>query len=195
MQSRAIETSANLRKIDAQRKALTEEVREKKSEWMPELFVRMERQEYRGDGTAALGINNRIFFGFASRFGAGLSNFTAVESLEKRQESIRFEYETARRALSEVVQMDIEQLLALESRIPLLNSALESARQTLEAWDRQFLAGRRSWVDVMNAAREEAQAEIEVQDAQVAYESVRWRLTVYTTGLTVPGWSVSGAAR
>jgi adhesin transport system outer membrane protein len=45
------------------------------------------------------------------------------------------------------------------------------------------LAGRKSWVEVMNSARELAQAETDLADLLTARVLLSWRLALYTQGL------------
>jgi adhesin transport system outer membrane protein len=108
-----------------------------------------------------------------------MSNLTAIESLEKKRNALAAEYEAAQRSLLEAVQSEQEQLESTAARLPLLRNAMEGSNQTAQAWDRQFLAGRRAWIEVMNAAREMAQAEIDFGDAKVSQISSQWRMGIY----------------
>lgn len=179
MQGKAIQVSAAVKKVMSQQDALGFELQERRAELSPELYVRLERQRSPtsfGDSSVT---NNRIYLGLSSRLGAGLSNFTALQSLEKRRNALEAEAEFAKRTVIEAVQSEHEQLVSLENRLPLLRKALDSTIQTAQAWDRQFLAGRRAWVEVMNAARETTQAEIEWGDANASQISTQWRLSIY----------------
>lgn len=51
------------------------------------------------------------------------------------------------------------------------------------SYDRQFLAGRKSWLDVMNAAHERAQTESPRADLQSTQVVVTWRLASLTRGV------------
>jgi adhesin transport system outer membrane protein len=52
-----------------------------------------------------------------------------------------------------------------------------------ESYDRQFLAGRKTWLDVMNAARELAQTETLIADLLSTQVVASWRLSFYTRGI------------
>lgn len=179
LQSSAIEASAALKKIKAQKEAAGYELQERQAELTPELYVRLERQKSPTAYGANDVTNDRVYVGFSSRFGPGLSNMTVLQSLEKRRDAIQAEYEALERNLLETVQSDYEQLLSVSARLPLLKNALQGSTETAQAWDRQFLAGRRAWVEVMNAAREMAQAEIDLGDANASQLSSQWRLSIY----------------
>jgi adhesin transport system outer membrane protein len=53
----------------------------------------------------------------------------------------------------------------------------------VDSWDRQFLAGRKTWVEVMNAARELAQAHTALAEVEVALVVASWRLAVLSEGV------------
>jgi adhesin transport system outer membrane protein len=52
-----------------------------------------------------------------------------------------------------------------------------------DSWDRQFLAGRKTWVEVMNAARELAQVQTALAEAESSYTSATWRLKILSEGI------------
>jgi adhesin transport system outer membrane protein len=54
-----------------------------------------------------------------------------------------------------------------------------------DSYDRQFLAGRKTWLDVMNAARERIQTQIQIADSQATELVTSWRLLINTQGLAV----------
>jgi adhesin transport system outer membrane protein len=179
LSDRAIEASAALKKINAQQESLGFEVKERQAELKPEIYLRLERQRSPYQSGTVMTTFDRAYVGFSSRFGAGLSNLTAIESLEKRRNALTAEYEAAQRNLLEAVQSEQEQLESITARLPLLRNAMEASSQTAQAWDRQFLAGRRAWIEVMNAAREMAQAEIDFGDANASQISSQWRMSIY----------------
>ena len=92
------------------------------------------------------------------------------------------EVETERQNLSEQVRNDLTLYRNLAVRIPSLSTSLQSTRQIQEAWERQFLAGRKSWLEVMNAVREIQQAESQLIEAQTNQMQLSWRLTILAEG-------------
>jgi len=176
---RAIEASAALGKIKAQQESMNFELKERQAELSPDVYMRLERQRTPTQSGTVMSTFDRVYVGFSSRFGAGMSNLTAIESLEKKRNALAAEYEAAQRSLLEAVQSEQEQLESTAARLPLLRNAMEGSNQTAQAWDRQFLAGRRAWIEVMNAAREMAQAEIDFGDAKVSQISSQWRMGIY----------------
>jgi adhesin transport system outer membrane protein len=69
-----------------------------------------------------------------------------------------------------------------DSRMASVQASLVSAKELSESYDRQFLAGRKSWLDVMNAARELAQTETLLADLISTQVIVTWRLALTAGG-------------
>lgn len=184
LETQALDHAPVLRKLQAQQQAQKAEIRERKADLMPEIYLRVEHQRSQYDSAVMSSVGvNRAYFGLSSRFGAGLSNITQQESLNKRLESIEADTEAVKRNLSEQIQTDYEMWSSLKTRIPELELAMQATRKTAEAWDRQFLAGRKSWMEVMNTARELMQAELELVDAQASFVNAKWRLSILGYGV------------
>jgi len=64
-----------------------------------------------------------------------------------------------------------------------VQASLVSAKELSESYDRQFLAGRKSWLDVMNSARELAQTETLLADLVSTQVIVTWRLALTAGGI------------
>ena len=116
--------------------------------------------------------------------GTGLSQFSDVNAARQRiqssLESIRVEEQQLRRDIeTAIIQYD-----AAKKRAEISLSAAATAANVSASYTRQFIAGRRSWLDVMNALREAVTAEIGRSDAeftvmataaQLLLRSGRWR--------------------
>jgi adhesin transport system outer membrane protein len=124
-----------------------------------------------------------LFFGLSSRFGAGLSSLTNVEAARTQHQAALADIEVQSRNVAEQVLSD--QALALSSarRLQAVQAALNANADVSASYDRQFLAGRKTWIDVMNAARELTQTEMQLADLQASLVAVSWRLAIYTRGI------------
>ena len=112
-----------------------------------------------------------------------MSTFSGIDAAENKVAVALADVENAQRALAEQVLADWTQRATVQARLVELEASLQASRATALAWDRQFLAGRKSWVEVMNSARELAQAETDLADLQTARVLLSWRLALYTQGL------------
>ena len=59
---------------------------------------------------------------------------------------------------------------------------MQTAQNVSESYGRQFLAGRKSWLDVMNTARDLVSTQVQLADAEASQLTVSWRLAVITQG-------------
>lgn len=184
LNSGALETAPLLKKLQFQQQIQEAEIKERRSELKPEVFIRAEHQRGSYDSASMnSGGVNRIYLGITSRFGAGFSNVTHLDALQKRLEASHSEFESSKRNVLEQIGAEWELLESLIVRLPRLQMSLRANRATAEAWDRQYLAGRKSWMEVMNTTRELMQAELELADAKASLAQVKWRLSVLSQGL------------
>jgi len=178
----ALRRSAALQRLQAAVRMQEAEVVERKSERWPEVYA---RAEYQKGNAAVAGAPDaqRLFVGLQSKLGAGLSTLSGIEASQNKVAVAQAEVESAQRTLAEQVLADWSQLASIKARQSELEASLQASRETALAWDRQFLAGRKSWVEVMNGARELAQAETDLADVRAARVLLSWRLALYTQGL------------
>jgi adhesin transport system outer membrane protein len=173
--------SPSVQRLQAQALATEAEVSAARADIYPQLSLRFERQHgsftYLNYGTV-----DRVYLSVSSQVGAGLSTFTQQQSAQLRLTAAQTEVENERQNLNEQVRNDLTLYRNLSVRIPSLNNALQSTRLIQEAWERQFLAGRKSWLEVMNAVREIQQAESQLIEAQTNQMQLSWRLTILADG-------------
>jgi adhesin transport system outer membrane protein len=155
---------------------------ERRADLAPEVYARIERQygNYNFPNGAP---ENRLFIGLTSRFGAGLSSLSNVEAARTQHAAALTEIEAQSRTVSEQVLADYALAVSTVSRLASIKASLKAAADVSTSYDRQFLAGRKSWLDVMNAARELAQTETQLADLQATQLVVTWRLDAYTRGI------------
>ena len=169
-------------KAQAQARVQEAVVDERRADLSPELYARIERQ-YGNYNFPNGATENRLFVGLNSRFGAGLSTLSNIEAARTQYAAALTEVEVQSRTVSEQVLSDYAQAVATVSRLASIQTSLKAAADVSTSYDRQFLAGRKSWLDVMNAARELAQTETQLADLQSTQVVVTWRLAAYTRGI------------
>jgi len=196
MLSSAVKYFPAYQRGQAQLRQQEAEWRERKADLWPEVYVRAEHQ--RGNyAYADMPSVNRVFVGLSSRLGAGLTTGMQLESISKRREVLLNDLENVERTVREQVQTEWIQLSSTLTRLPSLLQSQASARLTAQAWDRQFLAGRKSWMEVMNTVREMLQADLDLVDAQTQILLGSWRLAclVETPEMALNKMQQVGAAR
>ena len=183
---RAIGINPTVTKAQAQARVQEAVIEERRADLMPEVYVRIERQ-YGNYNFPNGEPQNRLFIGLTSRFGAGLSTVSNIEAARTQHAAALTEIEVQSRTVSEQVLADYALGLSAASRMASIQASLRAAEDVSASYDRQFLAGRKSWLDVMNAARELAQTETQLADLQSTQVVVTWRLVAYTRGIDAVG--------
>jgi adhesin transport system outer membrane protein len=171
-----------VQKVQAQARVQEATLAERRSELSPEVYLRAERQ-YGNYSFANAAPETRLFIGLNSRFGAGLSNLSNVEGASLQLQAAQAEVAVQSRNVNEQILADHALAASAGERLTAINASLKAAQDVSESYDRQFLAGRKSWLDVMNAARELAQTEGMLADIESTQVVVTWRLAIFTQGL------------
>jgi outer membrane protein, adhesin transport system len=172
-------TSPVLRRLDADIQTARHEVVQKDAALWPTLALRAEHQ--RADATAtSLAVNdNRVMLVLDYVPGAGLSAAAGADAARARIGGLMESREAARRDLVEKVSTDYEDHLASRDRRRDLRNTLKASAEVLASYDRLFVAGKRSWLDVLNAARELTEVEISLADVEAQLVASRYRLRLH----------------
>ena len=137
---------------DAQRKVT-------RSGLFPQLLVQLSQNELTG-ARAALALRWQT--------GNGLSQLAATRSAEARVERAIALLGQADQEMRRLTSSEYVALRSSQRREEAGQMALDAATELLASYRRQFVAGRRSWLDVMNAAREKTFAAVSYRDARVS---------------------------
>jgi adhesin transport system outer membrane protein len=164
-------------------------IRSTRAKYMPKINLRLERQE--GNFSFANSEpSNRIFIEFTAEFGAGLSSFSDVSAARQRREAAMANVESQRQILGSNIASDMLLQKSIARRLIALKQSKQATENVYASFERQFLSGSRTWLDLLNSARELTQLELQIADARASSVLVSWRLFILTNGVD----SVSGVA-
>jgi adhesin transport system outer membrane protein len=172
----------NIVKLIATARAQEAEIDERKADMQPEVYLRAERQFGNYSYLNAVP-ENRVFIGVSTRFGAGLSSLSQVSAAQARLDAALADVESTRISLAQQISSDYLLTQSSDVRLHSLDASLRSAELITLAWGRQFLSGQKSWLDVMNAARELAQVEVQIADVHASQLLQTWRLSIFSQGV------------
>jgi adhesin transport system outer membrane protein len=155
----------------------------------PQVVLRYRRQL---SGAVATG-TDRDQVAIALNYAPGSGFSTLARANADAQRLVGFELATDAivQDLNEQVRVEWEGLRRDIDRQGVQNQAIISAREVLASYERQFTAGRKSWLDVLNALRELTQSEIRLAQAQASATAGLYRLRLRSGAL--PGdnhWKV-----
>ena len=160
-------------------------VEENRSALLPDVYLRAERQYGAFSMQTSNTFQDRFFVGLSTQLGAGLSVLSNVKAAQAKSLAAKEEVQSQTLSISEQVLTDYAQVARLVEQTQALESALTSQEQVMLSHDRQFLAGRKSWTEVLNAARELSQAQAQLTDIKANHIAVSWRLALFVSGLDI----------
>ncbi|MBI4293741.1 MAG: TolC family protein [Betaproteobacteria bacterium] len=181
----AIAASPTLRRLGMEEEAAQAEVVLKRASYKPQISVRWE------NAYASAPLNgipsystSRVLLVAEMQTGAGLSALSGVEAAIARRDAARQQRETALRDLKERVSMDWDELAAARKRLENARLASSSSKEVYESYTRQYTAGRKTWLDVLNTVRESTQSEVAVTDSSAQVTGAALRLGLVTGNFT-----------
>ncbi|MAD92411.1 MAG: hypothetical protein CMP85_01115 [Gammaproteobacteria bacterium] len=177
----ALAHSPSLKRADANVKVARAGVKERRLATRPEVYLQFQREfdDHRPD--------SRVQVGIRSQFGAGLSSFSGIAQAREAVSSALALRRSQELAIREQVRSDLATLDSYALRRPALEEALRTSEQVYASYERQFLTGSKSWLDVMNSARDLQSAQLQVAEVIAGELSVEWRLYVLSNPLPVDG--------
>lgn len=158
--------------------------------YMPKINLRLERQygNFINEDTSA---SNRVFIEFTTEFGAGLSSLSSVSAARLRREAALANVERQRYLLDTDIASDLLLQQSIARRLIALMQSKQATQNVYQSFERQFLSGSRTWLDLLNSARELTQVELQIADARASSVLVSWRLYILAHGVD----SVLGESR
>jgi len=151
------------------------EVRGAKGALFPQVLLQLSQNELTGARAAVV---------VRARTGNGLARFSAIDRAKARVDQTIAQLGAADRELRAQLGNDYVSLRSSRAQAEAGAMASAAAADLQASYQRQFVAGRRSWLDVLNAAREVTSARIGESDARVSAAagatrilalSCRWR--------------------
>jgi adhesin transport system outer membrane protein len=116
-------------------------------------------------------LGHRAGIALKAQLNGGLSQFAAADAARRRAQASELQVAAGERQLREQVFALVQEYESSRSRVTGALVASDSAQRVTESYLRQFTSGRRTWLDVMNAVREEAAVKTDSVEARVASQS------------------------
>lgn len=138
---------------------------------LPQLLFQLSQNENTGARAAIV---------FRAQTGNGLSQLAALDSTNARIQRALAEFGDAERHLRERLRREYILSRTARQRIEFGVLAADTSEEIIASYRRQFIAGRRSWLDVMNAVREAANARLSEEGARVAAAASTARILALT---------------
>jgi outer membrane protein, adhesin transport system len=175
----AINSSPSLRRYDADSAAVKEEIRQREAEQWPTVYTRVERQFNSNPQLLGKTAENSVYLGLQYNSGAGLSLRAQVAAAVARSQSLEEERDSVLRQVRESYTSEWRDYQATVARIAFARVVVDVQAALFESNTRQFVAGRRSWLELLNALREQNAADQNLTDLQAQQQASYGRIRLY----------------
>lgn len=144
----------------------------------PTLYAQYEQAYYHNDDDDERDNDGQFSLGLSYTPGAGLSNFALSRASEAQVSSLIQSQEAARRDVIEDIQVRYQQFVSAKDREVSLVAAVAGAQMVVSSYRRQFIAGRKSWLEVLNAVREHNDYQVQLVQTRAELLGAFYRLQV-----------------
>lgn len=158
----------------------------KKANLLPTVYAKVEKQ---WDSNKDDNTQTSFVLGLQYTPGAGFSTLSAIETARANFLSMQQEKENFKLELKQKVSSELSDYTFTLKRYQNYLIAVDTTAKTAESYDRLFIAGKRSWLDVLNAEREWSNAQISLSDVQAYLSTMPIKLKVYASELE---WQTKG---
>ena len=159
--------SPTLTRLEHQQQAARADARAERSAWWPNVSLRLEQREQRGDGILPGERSEfRALITVQSDFGPGLSTLSNVEAAVSEANAVGADLARERLAVETQISDLWFQRRSAQRRIESAERNVASAERVRASYRSQYAIGQKSWLDVMNAVREANSAAIALENAR-----------------------------
>jgi len=173
--------SPTVQRYTFEAEASKQEAREIRGQSLPQVSFQAQRQI----GNAAIpGAPGYDLYGIVISVatGGGFSNIASTSAAFERARSATFLIETSKRELSDRLNAEYNELEFSKLKMESLKRSVLLAGDISSSYDRQYLVGRKSWLDLMNSLREQTQTRVQLADAEGSLLGASRRLMIYIEG-------------
>ncbi len=174
----AISYSPTLRRLQAQADVASAETRVRRGQALPQVMLRHDTTR----GGQVPGSSTYVAIEYMTG-GAGLASHALIREAEARYQSALADIEIATRNTVETVGADWADLQSLNTQAGDLQAQVEAQGQVHESYVRQYVVGRKNWIELLNAQRELAQARYALADTEWGVLRSHFRLQIATGDL------------
>lgn len=167
----ATSCSPTRRRLQAESLVARADARIARAQVLPRLSAQFTSNEVTGE---------RVGLALSAGLNGGLSQFEAERSARLRRDAAELRIGAVDLDVQTSLATDFAENTSARDRIASSRDAAAAARAVTDSYQRQFVVGRRSWLDVMNAALEATQSDVAATDAEVSAMASAARIQLRT---------------
>jgi len=179
---KAISSSVSIQRLKFEAESAQEEATEAKALALPQASFQVQKQI--GNPTIP-GMKGYDLYGFVLSYapgGGGLSALASANAAKDRARAALIQVDAAKRDLADRLNSEYNDYEFSKSKRDSLKRSSDLSAEISASYDRQFLVGRKSWLELMNAVRENAQTLVALADAEGSVLGASRRLKIYIDG-------------
>jgi adhesin transport system outer membrane protein len=142
-----------------------------RSQYLPRLSAQFSSNEVTGE---------RVGLSLSTTLNGGLAPIEGERAARERRQAAEARVGAADQDVQTQLAADFAENASARERVTASRTAAGAARGVTDSYQRLFVVGRRSWLDVMNAALEVTQADLAVQDAETSAMASAARIQLRT---------------
>lgn len=179
--AKAIINSVSIQRMKHEAEVADEEAKEIRAQALPQVSLQAQRQIGNAYLPGAPGYN---MVGLVVQYapGGGLSSIASSSAAFDRSRAATIQVDSIKRDLTDRLNADYNEYEFSQLKIESLKQSVNLTNDISASYDRQYLVGKKSWLDLMNAVRERAQTRQALADAQGSLLASSRRLLVYIDG-------------
>jgi len=172
---KVINGSPQIRRMQFEADAAQAYADEIRSQTSPQVYLQAQRQV--GNAyTPGWPAFNQIGVVVQYSPGAGLSSYVSTSAANTKAQALRTKIESAKRDIAVQVNADVNEYETAQLKREKLTHSVTLTKKVSESYDRQYLVGKRSWLDLMNSVREEVQNMMAMADADASLLGSGYRI-------------------
>lgn len=176
VQRLAVAFSPTLRRLELSALAAEADIDVQRAAYKPRLLLRLEKPT----GGINTDRSPRLMVVLQAQPGAGLSAKAGADAAVARREGARAARDEAEREVRERFTLDWQEAQASRDRLGSAGEASATLDEVFASYTRQYVIGRKSWNDVLNAVREATQARYALEDTRAQALAASLRLAAGT---------------
>jgi len=179
-----LDNNPTIKRLESDTLAADADAKIARAQSLPQLVFQAQQQSGNPYVTNAPGISS---YGLVLQYStdSGFASIATSQSAFKRAQSTLETVETTKREVIQMLHNEYNDYEYTRSKLIDLEEVDNLGIGLSESYSRQYLAGKKSWMDVMNIIREKTQNKAVLADAQANLIASSWKIFIYMNGLDV----------
>ena len=178
---RMLNSHPSLQKANLEIQTAKYELDNTKSSIMPNVSLRAEHirgdlynENYDKDSSN----QSVVYVTFTASTNAGLSAISDIQAAKIRVNELKFKKETVKKELIDSVLNDYNNYENTKTRIGIVKNSINASQNVLNSYTRLFIAGKRQWLNLVDASRELMQYNIQLSGLEATKAILMYRLAL-----------------